>query len=95
MLAMWLNTNQNINLDVVRRIGEYCWEDGWRGVAGGVGDTRMAAVEAEAAAAAAATRLAFRVGGASAAEAEAEAEAQAAHELAELERANDAAEALD
>ena len=95
MLAMWLNTNQNMNLDVVRRIGEYCWKDGWRGVAGGVGDIRMAAVEAEAAAAAAATRLAFRLGGASAAEAEAEAEAQAAHELAELERANDAADALD
>ena len=63
MLAMWLRTNKSMNLAVVCRIGEFCWKDGWRGVAcGGDRDhTRMAAVEAEAAAAAAATRLAVPV----------------------------------
>ena len=61
MLAMWLRTNENMNLDVVRCIGEYCWKDGWRGVTGGAGSggvTRISAVEAKAAETAAFTRLA-------------------------------------
>ena len=37
MLAMWLRRNENMNLDVMRLLGEYCWQGGWRGVAGGGG----------------------------------------------------------
>ena len=61
MLAMWLRTNENMNLDVVHCIGEYCWKDGWRGVTGDAGSggvTRISAVEAKTAETAASTRLA-------------------------------------
>ena len=47
MLAMWLRTNENMNLAVVRLIGKLCWKDGWRGVADGSGggvDIRLALV---------------------------------------------------
>jgi len=92
MLAMWLRRNANMNLDVMRLLGEYCWQDGWRGVAGGSGDhAQNTAVSAEAAAVGAATRLvAFRLGGAAAVAAEAEAEAGAAREPASLELASGA-----
>ena len=79
-----------MNLDVMRLLGEYCWQDGWRGVAGSGDHTRNASVEADAAAAAPATRLvAFRLGGAAAVAVEAEAAAEAARELAALELASD------
>jgi len=95
MLALYFLLEQStLDVGVVRLIGEFCWADVWRGVAGGGGDndrTRMLGVEASAAAAAAVTRLAFRLAGAAAVAAEAEAEAEAARELAALELANGSA----
>ena len=95
MLALYFLLEQStLDVGVVRLIGEFCWADVWRGVAGGGGDndrTRMPGVEASAAAAAAVTRLAFRLAGAVAVAAEAEAEAEAARELAALELANGSA----
>ena len=91
MLAMWLRRNENMNLDVMRLLGEYCWRDGWRGVAGCGDHTRNAAVEADAAAAAAGTHLAaFRLGDVAAVAAEAEAQAESARELVALELASGA-----
>ena len=86
MLAMWLRSNEILDLDVVRHIEEFCWQHDWRGVADGDGDhTRLGWQDllnkTEVAAARAATRLAYRAGGAAAIAMEAEADEEAAREF--------------